>query len=424
MTVTSNAINAASVTASLTATASSTLETPSLTLVVTPLTGITYPGSVSVKATVAPTKSTTTPTGQVILTLINQNAKLNQSTTLPAGNLVNGVVTFSLTGILGGTYTVKAVYHGDTNFGGNLATTTITVAQATPTVALTQPSNITAINGVYYVPVGSNTTLKASVTSSIGTPTGSVIFKNGSAVADAKQPSTTLDANGNATFTTNNLPAGTYTLTAVYSSDQNFSAVTSPVVTFQVIPPSLLITANPTSLTVKAGVPGQTVLTVQSLVGYEATNNEFGGVYIACDNTTVPKYSECTFDVPQVQILANKAATTTLTLSTNLPVNISAIQPSRSPFLYAGLFGLGVLGLAFRRRTIVYRKAISLSALALLMASAVMGLSGCTNSGYTVTPPAPHVVTPAGTYIVKLYATDPHDGTVKSLPATFTVIVQ
>jgi hypothetical protein len=424
MTVTSNAINAASVTASLTATASSTLETPTLTLVVTPLTGITYPGTVSVKATVAPTKSTTTPTGQVILTLINQNTALNQSTTLPAGNLVNGVVTFSLTAILGGTYTVKAVYHGDTNFGGNLATTTITVARATPTAALTQPSNITAINGVYYVPVGSNTTLKASVTSTTGTPTGSVIFKNGTAVADAKQPSTTLDANGNATFTTSNLPTGTYTLTAVYSSDQNFSAVTSPVVTFQVIPPSLLITANPTTLTVKAGVPGQTVLTLQSLVGYEATNTENGGVNIACDNTTVPKYSECTFDVPQVQVLANKAATTTLTLSTNLPVNIGAIQSSPSPFLYAGLFGVGVLGLAFRRRTIVYRKAVSLSALALLMASAVMGLSGCTNSGYTVTPPAPHVVTPAGTYIVKLYATDPKDGTVKSLPATFTVVVQ
>ncbi len=71
----------------------------------------------------------------------------------------------------------------------------------------------------------------------------------------------TLDANGKAAFSTQNLIAGTYTLTAVYNSDQNFSTVISPVVTFQVIPPSVLITANPPSLTIRAGVPTQTVLT-------------------------------------------------------------------------------------------------------------------------------------------------------------------
>ena len=165
MTVTSNASNAPTVTDSLTGTAVNNLEMSKVTLTVNPATGLTYPGSTVATVTVAPTKSTTIPTGQVILTLINQNAKLKQTTVLPAGTLVNGTVNFTLTGILGGTYTLQAVYHGDANFSGGLVTTTITVAQAAPTVQLTQPSNITPILGVYYVPLGSNTTLSATVAS-------------------------------------------------------------------------------------------------------------------------------------------------------------------------------------------------------------------------------------------------------------------
>ena len=46
--------------------------------------------------------------------------------------------------------------------------------------------------------------------------------------------------------------AGTYNLTAVYNGDQNFSAVTSSVIAFQVIPPSVLITSNPATVTTTA----------------------------------------------------------------------------------------------------------------------------------------------------------------------------
>jgi len=424
MNVTSNAINAPTVTAALVGIGVNDLERSSVVMAVNPSTGVTYPGATTVTVTVSPTVSTTVPTGQVILTLINQNAKLHQSTVYPAGTLSAGVVTFNLTGILGGTYTVQAVYHGDTNFSGGLVTTTLTVAQATPTVTLSEPSNVTPILGVYYVALGSNAALQAAVTSTKGTPTGSVTFMNGSQLADPNQPSTTLDANGDATFTTGNLPAGAYSLTAVYSSDQNFSSVTSPVIAFQVIPQSVLITANPASLTTTAGVPVQTLLTLQSLVGYSAINSQHGGVSIACDNTTVPQYSECTFDVPQVQVPANMSGTTTLTLSTNLPVNVGAVRTGPSPFAFAGLFGLGLLGLAFRRRATLHRGALTIACLMLLLAGTVMGVSGCTNAGYTTTPPAPHVVTPSGTYNIRVYATDPVDGTVKTLPFTLPVTIK
>ena len=369
--------------ASFSGTGVNNLERSAVTLALNPSTGVTYPGATTATVTVAPTVSVAIPTGQVILTLINQNAKLHQVTTLPAGTLAGGTVTFNLNGILGGTYTVQAVYHGDTNFSGGLVKSTLLVAQAAPAIKLTQPSNIKPILGVYYVPVGSNTTLTASIGSTLGTPTGSVAFMNGKGIADPKQPSVTLDANGNAIFTTQNLAAGVYTVTAVYSSDQNFSSVTSPVITFQVLPPSLLVTSNPASVTTKAGTPVQDTLTLQSLVGYEATNSKYGGVFIACDNTTVPKYSECTFDVPQVQVLAGGTGVTTVTLSTNLPVNVGAVRRGTSPIAFASLFGLGLLGLAFRRRTTLYRAALSTMSLALLLASVATGLSGCTNSGYT-----------------------------------------
>ena len=41
-----------------------------------------------------------------------------------------------------------------------------------------------------------------------------------------------------------------------------------------------------------------------------------------------------------------------------------------------------------------------------------------------IQPPAPHVVTPSGTYNIRLYVTDPHEGTVKSLPFTLPVTVK
>ncbi len=422
MNVTSNAANAPSVTASLTSFGVNNLERSNVVLAVNPATGVTYPGATTVTVTVSPTVSTTTPTGQVILTLINQNAKLHQVTTYPAGNLTAGVTSFSLTGILGGTYTIKAVYHGDTNFSGGLVTTTLIVAQAIPGVSLSQPSNITPFLGVYYVPLGSNTSLTASVVSKVGTPTGSVSFMNGTQIADPAQNPVVLDANGNAVFSTQNLAAGTYNLTAVYSSDQNFSSVPSPLITFQVIPPSILITANPATLSTTAGTPVQTTLSLQSLVGYEA--KQHGGASIACDNTTVPQYSECTFDVPKPIIPAGGAGTTTLTISTNLPVNVGSVPMRANPFTLAGLFSLGVLGLAFRRRVTFYRSTLSTLSLILLLAGLAIGVSGCTNSGYTKTPPAPHVVTPSGTYNVRLYATDPVDGTVKTLPFTIAVTVK
>jgi hypothetical protein len=227
-----------------------------------------------------------------------------------------------------------------------------------------------------------------------------------------------------ATFSTVNLAAGTYTLTASYAGDQNFSAVASSVITFQVVPPSLLMTASPAAVSTSAGTPVQTLLTLQSIVGYAAVTSLYGGVYLACDNTTVPKYAECTFDVPQVQVTAGGSGTSTLTLSTNLPVNVSESGPVSTGYVFAGVFGLGMLGLSFRGRVGRHGGGLTTLCLALLLLGGCLGSVGCTNAGYTTTPPAPHVTTPTGTYNVRVFATDPRDGSTKTLPFTVAVTVK
>ncbi len=244
-----------------------------------------------------------------------------------------------------------------------------------------------------------------------------------------------LNASGTATFNTANLAAGpstsqigqVYNITAVYSGDANFASTTSAVTSLEIVPPSALITANPASITTKAGVPVQSTLTITPLEGYAPKL----GATLFCDNTTLPQYSECTFDVPTVDIYDAKGAPVTshVTISSNLPVNVGALRKSEplgrgpSPVEYAGLFGLGVLGLALRRKTRLNAKLLTLACV-LVLAGSFAGLAGCTNSGYTHTPPSPQVTTPSGTYHVSIYTVDLTTNQRSSLPFTLTLTVQ
>jgi len=59
-----------------------------------------------------------------------------------------------------------------------------------------------------------------------------------------------------------------------------------------------------------------------------------------------------------------------------------------------------------------------------VLAGATVGLGGCTNSGFTHTPPAPQVTTPSGTYNVSIYTIDLTNNQRSSLPFTLTLTVQ
>lgn len=419
------------------------------------LTAATYPGSGTVTVNIAPDAATSgqnvyplpyAPLGTVLLTLSCASPGCTQAAIMETGTATQvsssgqpTSVTFSNLPVLdGGNYNVTADYLGSVLnlMAKSTGSATFTVNRATPVITLSQPVGVipNATNGVYYMLQGAPNTLLAKVTSAVGTPTGTVTLN------DATQGSlgpATYTSNQIWTFSVGALAVDPYSVTASYGGDENFSPVSTKVpVTFQLIPESVLLTASPASVSTKAGTPVASTITIQSLVGFSALR----GANISCEIApadTVPSYSECTFNNPQPIICAPTAtnntcnpATTVLTLTTNIPVNIPIAsnthrsQPFGSPLSLAGIFGLGLLGLTLRRRAIFNRSLLNLICLVLSFAGAVMGITSCTNSNYTHTPVVPVYTTLSGTYNISIQVTDTATGVVESLPFTLGVTIQ
>ena len=417
-----NALNVAAPTIQVTAIGDSQLFVSSTTVATTSPNGYTYPGQVTVTATVAsgePAKSNgAVPTGTATVSI---NGFQDQN--VPAATLVGGVATFNLTGLSGGTYTLTVNYSGDSTFLASNGSTSITVSLATPTVTVgTVPT---------YVQQGVATLITATIAGPAGTtPTGTVNFLQGSTPVDPTQVNLVVDASGNVTFNTNKLAAGSYSLTAVYSGDANFNTASSAPINFQVLQNrgNLLLTANPTSLTLTPGVPGSAQITVTALATYSDP-----AVTFYCDPATLPQYSECTFDFPTVQITGTPFPPLNVTISTNVPVQSGTEAQLRddlgkSPVVFAGLFGAGILGLCFARGS--RRQLPKLLSLLLLVAAVSLGAGGC-GGGYSNPPAAPKVVTPAGTFNVSIVAIGTHNNDIPSglgpesaLPFTLPVTVK
>jgi hypothetical protein len=110
-----------------------------------------------------------------------------------------------------GTDYIKAVYGGDSSYGGSTSNTVSQVvnkATTTTTLASSQnPSN-----------VGQSVTFAASVTPQFsGTVKGSVTFYDGTAALK-----TVALSGGVAKFTTSTLTAGAHSITAAYNGNANF----------------------------------------------------------------------------------------------------------------------------------------------------------------------------------------------------------
>src|SRR5205807_4703467 len=108
--------------------------------------------------------------------------------------------------------TITASQAGNANY--NAATNvlqTFTIAKANTVTALLSSVNPSSF--------GQTVTFTATVSSSAGTPTGSVQFKDNGANLGG---SNTLNGSGVATLSTSSLTAGTHTITADYSGDANF----------------------------------------------------------------------------------------------------------------------------------------------------------------------------------------------------------
>ncbi len=115
--------------------------------------------------------------------------------------------------VAGSPHQITATYSGDDNNDPGSTTTawSQTVAPAATTTALGSSANPSA--------QGSNVTFTATVSSSVGTPSGQVVF-----LANATPFSTNSLVGGMATVGTATLPSGTNTVAAQYAAQGNYSA--------------------------------------------------------------------------------------------------------------------------------------------------------------------------------------------------------
>ena len=407
-TIPSTALNAPSLSVALEGDGVGNLTKSQMQITLTPSGTLSYPATVTLTATVSSQVDgdTNVPTGKATLLL-------NGTAYGTAQSLSNGSVSFALSNLNGGSYTAKISYKGDTVFSGSSATQSFTVNKVTPAVTTSTPDT--------YVKYGVQYAIKVSVTSTVGTPTGTVSILENGAVADSTQSAITLDGSGSATFYTTNLALGSHTLTAVYNGDTNYAKTSAASITFDDVNPSVLITTPSTTVSVTPGVAATATLTLSSVVGYSSN-----AVSISCDTSTLPKYSECTFDNPTPSVTST-SSTVVLTLSTNVPVNIAAGKKSNAEamgYSLAAFFGLGLIGLWRMRRKSMQAGWLGALVLMLVLPLALAGMTACNNSGYTKTPASPTVTTPSGTYTISVITQNQQTLAQTSLPFTMTVTVK
>jgi hypothetical protein len=145
----------------------------------------------------------------------------NGTVLLGAGTLNGGgVATFTSSTLPVGSYSVTAVYVGDSNdTGSTSAMLSLSVIQATTSVKLVT-SNPT-------VQVTSPVSFTATVSGNGGAATGNVTFMDGANTLG----SVAVNASGVATYTTSSLTVGSHNITAVYGGDANDAGSTSTGIT-------------------------------------------------------------------------------------------------------------------------------------------------------------------------------------------------
>ena len=159
---------------------------------------------------------------------------LDGSTVLATVALSGRTATFKTSSLAVGSHAITAAYSGDSNY----ATSTSAILAETVNLDATTTSLASSKNpSVFGQSVTFTTTVKAASPGS-GTPTGSVIFLDGSTVL-----ATVNLSGGTATYSTTTLAVAAHTITVSYSGDGNFLASGSTALTQ---------TVNPDATTTKA----------------------------------------------------------------------------------------------------------------------------------------------------------------------------
>jgi hypothetical protein len=161
-----------------------------------------YRRAVTVTATVSPSAAT----GSVQF--------FDGVTAIGTATLTSGTAPMITPGLAVGSHSVTAVYSGDGGYNGSTSTAILVTINKADTSAVVSSSANPAVSG--------DNILFSATVSPLGA-TGTVQFLNGG-VPFVSGP---LGAGDNTIFSGRRLPAGTYTITAVYSGDGNYNGSTS-----------------------------------------------------------------------------------------------------------------------------------------------------------------------------------------------------
>ncbi|WP_011175488.1 Ig-like domain repeat protein [Candidatus Protochlamydia amoebophila] len=188
-------------------------------------------------------------------------------------NISEGRATLNMSNLTVGSHDLTATYNGDGNFAASTSALLTQIVKAAATTVLLNSSTNPSV-------FGNSINFSATVAPMLGTgtPTGTVIFRDGNVVLG----NVTL-VGGVANFTTSTLSVNTHAITAVYVGDGNFAASVSSPLSEQV---NQGATATSLSTSASPSTYGQSVVFTANVSLITGSGSPSGSVTIL-DGTTV-----------------------------------------------------------------------------------------------------------------------------------------
>jgi hypothetical protein len=357
-------------------------------------------GGHTLTATFTPTDTTdySTATASVTITVNQVTPSITWSTpaSITYGTALS-TAQLNATSPVAGTFSYSPPAGTVLTLGGHTITATFTPTDTTDYTTATADVTIMVNNAAPGITlaasassayVTNSVTFTATLSSSAGTPTGTVSFYDGTTMLGTA----TLSA-GVAAFSTSSLAAGSHSITAVYSGDSNFVAVTSSITTETI--ENFTIGVSTGDTTTATASPGG-----QALYSF-AVNPPSGATFagpITFTVTGLPAGATATFSPNPVPA---GAGNTTVTMTVTVPSTAEA-EPLNSPLSGGALpVALGMILLPFAGR--VRRMSRRLKGMVCLMVVAIAGaafVSGCgggSGGGSSTPPPQNYTLTVTGT---------------------------
>ena len=307
------------------------------------------------------------------------------STTSPTGL----AVTYSYTGIGGttygpsatgptaaGSYTVVATIN-DPNYSNNATGTLVVVKTAVTVTAASNANPVLAQNQVV---------LTSTISASVGLPTGTVTFLDGTSPLGTSPLS-----GGVAILTTSSLVVGAHSITAVYNGDPNFLAATSAplsqtVLDFSLNPVSIgggsTATAGASATAVPGGVASYTLSIVPTAGTIFPTPALLTVTGMPPGATAIITPSNWTQLTSTSWSFPASTPIGSISLAVQLPNSTASLKREHSsggkmPLVLLGILLLPFAGRMRRAGRVLGRSTLSILLLLAVSLAATVGLSGC-----------------------------------------------